>query len=86
MIIQDCPHISCAVPLYSGSCLTRCIERYNRLMGNPSVGKIVRCADCKHFTEGMAIGMCKRDPEKPLFPMEWDNFCKYGERREENDR
>ena len=45
--------------------------------------EVIKCKYCKHFTEGMAIGMCKRDPEKPIFPMEWDNFCKYGERREE---
>ena len=31
----------------------------------------------------MAIGICKRDPKKPILPMEWDNFCKHGERRKE---
>lgn len=40
--------------------------------------EVVRCGDCEHFTGGMAIGMCKRDPEKPIIPIRWDDFCKYG--------
>ena len=44
--------------------------------------EVVRCKDCKHFTEGMAVGMCKRVPDKPIIPVVYDHFCSYGERRE----
>ena len=43
--------------------------------------EVVRCGKCRYFTEGMAVGMCKRIPDKPIIPMVYDNFCKYGERR-----
>ena len=46
----------------------------------------VRCKDCKHFTEGMAIGMCKRIPEKPILPMRYDDFCSYGEKRKTDNQ
>jgi hypothetical protein len=42
--------------------------------------EVVRCMDCKHFTHGMAIGMCKRNPEKPIMPMPYNNYCGFGER------
>lgn len=45
------------------------------------VVEVVRCRDCRHFTKGMAVGMCKRIKEKPIIPCCYDNFCKYGERR-----
>ena len=45
--------------------------------------EVVRCRDCKHFTEGMAVGMCKRNPDKPIIPVPYNHFCSYGERREE---
>lgn len=45
------------------------------------VVEVVRCKDCKHFTEGMAIGMCKRLEDKPILPIRYDHFCGYGERR-----
>ena len=41
----------------------------------------VRCKDCKHFTEGMAVGMCKRIPDKPIIPVVYNHFCSCGERR-----
>ena len=41
----------------------------------------VRCKDCTHFTEGMAIGMCKRDPESYVLPVPYNHFCSYGKRR-----
>lgn len=44
--------------------------------------EVVRCKDCKHFTEGMAVGMCKRIADKPIMPIAYDHFCSYGERRE----
>ena len=44
--------------------------------------EVVRCKDCKYFTEGMAVGMCKRIPDKPIIPIVYDHFCSYGERRE----
>lgn len=41
----------------------------------------VRCRECTHFTEGMAIGMCKRNPDKPILPVPYDHFCSFGKRR-----
>ena len=46
------------------------------------VVEVVRCRDCRYFTKGMAIGMCKRVEGKPIIPCCYDNFCKYGNRRE----
>lgn len=46
------------------------------------VDQVVRCRDCKHFPEGMAIGMCKRDPERVIIPMRWDQYCSEGKRRD----
>lgn len=43
--------------------------------------EVVRCRDCKHFTKGMAIGMCKRIEDKPITPMPYNNYCGFGERR-----
>ena len=45
---------------------------------------VVHCKDCKHFTEGMAIGMCKRIPDKPIIPMPHNAFCAFGERKKGN--
>ena len=42
--------------------------------------EVVRCKDCKHFTDGMAIGMCERVHN----PFPFNHFCRYGERREHN--
>ena len=42
---------------------------------------LVQCKDCKHFTEGMAVGMCKRDAEHPIMPVPYDNYCGFGERK-----
>ena len=39
----------------------------------------VRCMDCKHYTTGMAIGMCKRIPDKPIIPVPFNSFCLFGE-------
>ena len=47
----------------------------------PDMVKVVRCKDCKHFTEGMAVGMCKRISDKPIIPMPYTNYCGFGERR-----
>ena len=46
---------------------------------------VVRCKDCKHFTEGMAIGMCKRIEDKPIIPIPFSHYCSFGERRCDND-
>lgn len=46
--------------------------------------EVVRCRDCVHFSKRLAIGTCKRIPDKPIIPMRWDNYCMFGERREEN--
>ena len=47
----------------------------------PDVVEVVRCKDCKQFTEGMAVGMCKRIPDKPIIPMPYNAFCAFGERK-----
>lgn len=47
--------------------------------------EVVRCKDCKHFTKGMAIGMCKRIEDKPIIPIPHNNFCGFGERRSDNE-
>jgi hypothetical protein len=44
--------------------------------------EVVRCKDCKHFTTGMAVGMCKRNPEKPTIPIPYNHFCSFGERKD----
>ena len=44
---------------------------------------VVRCQDCKHYPEGMAIGMCKRDPERPLIPIPYNHYCGFAERKED---
>lgn len=46
--------------------------------------EVVRCKYCNYFTEGMAIGMCKRIPDKPIIPIPYNHFCSYGERRSKN--
>ena len=43
--------------------------------------EVIRCKDCKHFTEGMAIGMCKRIEDKPIIPIPFNHFCRYGDRK-----
>ena len=43
--------------------------------------EVVRCKDCKHFPRGMAIGRCKRDPER-FVPVPYNHFCSYGERKD----
>lgn len=47
--------------------------------------EVVRCKDCQYFTEGMAVGMCKRIEDKPIIPCRFDHFCSYGERRKDAD-
>lgn len=51
-----------------------------KLTPTADVVEVVRCRDCKHFTKGMAIGMCKRVEEKPIIPCRFDNYCMFGER------
>jgi hypothetical protein len=46
------------------------------------VVEVVRCKDCMHFTEGMAVGMCKRDKERPIIPVTYDHYCSYGKKVE----
>lgn len=43
--------------------------------------EVVRCKDCRYFTEGMAVGMCKRVEDKPIIPCCFDHFCSYGIRK-----
>lgn len=45
---------------------------------------VIRCKYCKHFTEDMAIGICKRNQDKPIIPIPYNHFCSYGEMRSEN--
>ena len=64
----------------------RQFEILNIIDDQPEVDavEVVRCKDCKHFTEGMAVGMCKRIPDKPIIPIVYNHFCSYGERRTDN--
>ena len=41
---------------------------------------VVRCKDCKHFTEGMAIGICKRIKDNPIIPVAYSCFCSWGKK------
>lgn len=41
---------------------------------------VIRCRDCKHFNRGMAVGICYRDPERPIIPVPYNHFCSFGER------
>lgn len=50
---------------------------------NADVVEVVRCKDCRHFSQGMAVGICYRVKDKPLIPCCYDHFCSYGEKREE---
>jgi len=43
---------------------------------------VVRCRNCKHFTDGMAIGMCKRIADKPIFPVPYNHYCSFGDRKD----
>lgn len=49
------------------------------------VVEVVRCRDCEYFTEGMAIGMCKRVEDKPIIPIPCAHFCSFGRWREESN-
>lgn len=46
--------------------------------------EVVRCWDCKHFTEGKAIGKCYLNPYKPIIHVPYKHFCSFGVRRSEN--
>ena len=48
------------------------------------VVKVIRCRDCDYFSEGMAVGICKRVEDKPIIPIPCDHFCSFGRRREES--
>lgn len=57
-------------------------EAWNR-RAHADVVEVVRCKDCKHFSQGMAVGICYRVKDKPFIPCCYDHFCSYGERRTE---
>lgn len=58
------------------------VAKWLELLPPSDAVEVVRCRDCRYFTKGMAIGMCKRIEDKPIIPCCCDNFCKYGDRRE----
>ena len=47
---------------------------------------VVLCKDCKYFTKGMAVGMCKRNPEMPIIPIPYNHFCSFGERKDNDEK
>lgn len=59
-------------------------ELLNRINNAPVVDAVpvVRCRDCKHFSDGMAVGICKRIAAKPIIPIPYNHFCSYGERKD----
>lgn len=65
--------------------MTTALSALKKMIDNaPTVDavEVVRCKKCRHFTGGMAIGMCKRIAGKEIMPIRYDDFCSYGERRE----
>ena len=56
-------------------------EDIYRAIENAPRTEIVQCRDCKHFSRGMAVGMCKRVPDHFILPVPYNHFCSYGERR-----
>ena len=58
---------------------------YVKKVDSGELVEVVRCKDCKHFTEGMAVGMCKRIPEKPILPVVYNHFCSFGERKDNDN-
>ena len=84
---SDCVHYEACIDMYDevkdefdDNAFADCCEFFKN---KADFVEVVRCKDCKHFTEGMAVGMCKRIEDKPIIPCCFDNFCKYGERRED---
>lgn len=59
--------------------LTKYVKQKPSIAADPSV----RCCDCRYFTAHMEVGMCKRIADKPILPINYDAFCSYGERKEE---
>ena len=52
-----------------------------QIKGLENIVCVVRCKDCKHrYTFSSGHSICK---EHFLFPAKDDDFCSYGERREE---
>ena len=53
----------------------------------PDVVKVVRCRNCKHYA-GIDTGSCRfhSDDFGEHLIMDADDFCSYGERREENEK
>lgn len=48
--------------------------------GAEIIGELVRCRDCKHYTE---LWYCEAWNNSPGFPMVNENgFCSYGERKD----
>ena len=73
--IKSCELYECCIYRnFAGSCHSSCINKLDTVL-------VVRCKDCKHYTEGMAVGMCKRDPQKPIMPMPYNNYCGFAERK-----
>ena len=49
-----------------------------------AMDELVRCKDCKHWVYAFHINdnMCDRLDKDPWIPVEPDDFCSYGEKRE----
>jgi hypothetical protein len=65
-----------------GACWLDSAKTIAEAMPAEDVVNVVRCRDCRHFTKGMAVGICYRAQDKPLIPVTYNHFCSYGERRE----
>lgn len=63
----------------TANCVLKAVSVLNEIPA-ADVVEVVRCRDCKHFTKGMAIGMCKRISDKPI-NMPYNNYCGFGKRR-----
>ena len=94
MIIRDCPNALCRDPLYTGRCKDECIKRYEgkKDIKPTDLVEVVRCKDCKHWDEyhngsldgpGMGNGICIEDPHNWIDHRKADDFCSYGERKDD---
>lgn len=54
---------------------------YPLATGQEVMGELIRCRECKHYTQGYTAPMCTNCIVKYVKP---DDFCSWGERREEN--
>lgn len=67
-----------------GTCTNDNVKLYDEIQKFPTadVVKVVRCKDCKHYVTNTELlgNVCNR--LFTVFPMKPDDFCSYGERKD----